>query len=292
MDTFMDSSWYFLRFCSDHFGGASARDNPFLTGGQALEGRLPQEIAADIAKWMPIDTYIGGIEHAIMHLLYARFISLFLHSLSGADEDGAARDGSFTGEPFMGLITQGLVEGITHKCPSSGRYLRPEEITCAVNSEEGEDYTSRRKVPPAAPSSKMIVRASGLATVTSWEKMSKSKHNGVDPLSLVQAHGADALRLCVLFKAPPEVPLQWTDRDISGSTRWLVRLLNLASAVAVRRTELAPLNGAVNCGGEAMMVRTPIRRTALSKTVDEAIARASGPPSLQILLYLSTMAPC
>ncbi len=258
MDTFMDSSWYFLRFCSDHFGSTSAK------------GRLPQAITADISKWMPIDTYIGGIEHAIMHLLYARFISLFLHDQSGAG------GGSYTGEPFMGLITQGLVEGITHKCPTSGRYLRPEEIACAT-----EDQAASGTALPAAPGSRMIVRASGLATVASWEKMSKSKYNGVDPLSLVQAHGADALRLCVLFKAPPEVPLQWSDRDISGSTRWLVRLFNLASAVAARRTEPVPLGGAVECGEEAMVSAPPIRRTALSRAVDEAIAKASGPPSLQ-----------
>lgn len=187
MDTFMDSSWYFFRFSDPH--------NQMLPAA-------PQAIR----KWLPVDVYVGGIEHAIMHLLYARFMARFM-----ASEMGVAN----VCEPFEALITQGLVEGRTVRCPLTGRYLRPEEYVL-----DAQD-----------PTKATLVSAPETLAEVSWEKMSKSKYNGVDPLDLVRHFGADTLRLCVLFKAPPEVPLRWNTRDISGPQRWLVRLLNLAERI-------------------------------------------------------------
>jgi leucyl-tRNA synthetase len=183
MDTFMDSSWYFIRY----------------TDAQNKNAIASQEA---IKKWLPIDVYVGGVEHAILHLLYARFMNRFV-----MEELGVA-----ISEPFAGLITQGLVEGLTHKCPTTNRYLKPSEII-----QQGKE---------------MVVRTTGEPTATNWEKMSKSKHNGVDPVDLVAIYGADTLRLCVLFKAPPEVPLRWNIREIAGPQRWIIRLLNLAERVA------------------------------------------------------------
>lgn len=197
MDTFMDSSWYFFRFADPH------------------NQTLPAAPEA-IQSWLPVDAYVGGIEHAIMHLLYARFISIFL-----TDELGLQGQG----EPFDALITQGLVEGLTYRCPSTGRYLCPGEYT----------------VDPRDPTKAiMMVDASEVQAQVSWEKMSKSKYNGVDPLDLVQIYGADTLRLCVLFKAPPEVPLGWNTRDIAGPQRWLVRLLNLAERIRDQAAASSP----------------------------------------------------
>lgn len=194
MDTFMDSSWYFARYA-----------DPQCT-------TLPARASAVMAD-LPVDVYIGGIEHAILHLLYARFINRFL--MSQLEVGGRE-------EPFRQLITQGLVEGLTFKCPDTGRFLRPEEYT--LQGPEGATA---------------IVHATQASIKGVWDKMSKSKHNGVDPLDLLSTVGADTLRLCMLFKAPPEVPLRWNTRDIAGPQRWLVRLLNLAERIMERIGEAA-----------------------------------------------------
>lgn len=208
MDTFMDSSWYFLR-----------NTDP-LNKDQIADPKV-------IAERLPVSVYIGGIEHAILHLMYARFIHRFILQELGLPPT----------EPFAALITQGLVEGKTYKCPSTGRYLKPDEIT--------HDMT------PV------------------WEKMSKSKHNGLDPVDLVGSFGADVLRLCVLFKAPPEVPLRWNTDEIAGPLRWLVRILNLASRIKndfivninddVDSKESSLLDEAVNkCIGDMEFAYDPI----------------------------------
>lgn len=194
MDTFMDSSWYFARYA-----------DPQCT-------TLPARASAVMAD-LPVDVYIGGIEHAILHLLYARFINRFLMSQLGV----GGRE-----EPFRQLITQGLVEGLTFKCPDTGRFLLPEEYTL-----QGPDGATA------------IVHATQSTIKGVWDKMSKSKHNGVDPLDLLSTVGADTLRLSMLFKAPPEVPLRWNTRDIAGPQRWLVRLLNLAERIMERIGEAA-----------------------------------------------------
>lgn len=209
MDTFMDSSWYYWRYCA-----------PRAPLDDLATVRMAQEM-------LPVDVYVGGIEHAILHLLYARFIHKFLSERLGvgrrkgeerlldlgSSSSSSSCSSSFD-EPFAQLITQGLVEGLTYQCPRTKRYLRPEEVS-------SDPQTGR-----------VLIRATGEEPITSWTKMSKSKYNGVDPTALVSIHGADVLRLCILFKAPPEITLKWSTRDIAGPQRWLVRLLNLAERIA------------------------------------------------------------
>lgn len=177
MDTFVDSSWYFLRFL-DPKNPAAPFNPEILT---ARPGRLPV-----------VDWYIGGIEHAILHLLYARFVTKVFGELVGAGRQV---------EPFRRLLTQGLVQGKTRRCAATGKYLRPTERVG-----QDHDETSVR---------------------VSWEKMSKSKFNGVEPGALVNEYGADTVRLAVLFKAPPAVALDWDEKDLIGMERFLLRLLKL-----------------------------------------------------------------
>ena len=172
MDTFVDSSWYFLRFLDPH-NSTAPFDPEILRTGRPV-----------------VDWYIGGIEHAVLHLLYARFITKVFGELTGTGRQV---------EPFRRLLTQGLVQGRTRKCAVTGRYLRPTEQTAA---------------------------AANANVMVSWEKMSKSKFNGVEPGALVKEYGSDTVRLAVLFKAPPAVPLFWDEKDLIGSERFLSRLIN------------------------------------------------------------------
>jgi leucyl-tRNA synthetase len=148
MDTFMDSSWYFLRFCDPQ------------------NSEQPFDIDK-FKKWLPVDIYVGGMEHAIMHLLYARFIHKALCDINGINEPEKR-------EPFKELIVQGLVKGKTFK-DGSGRYFSSEQPGCTVT----------------------------------YEKMSKSKGNGVLPEDISKVYGVDALRSAILFGAPPESDLNF-----------------------------------------------------------------------------------
>ncbi|KAF2811815.1 leucyl-tRNA synthetase, partial [Mytilinidion resinicola] len=189
MDTFMDSSWYFMRFLD------------------------PSNTAAPISPknadlGMPVDVYVGGVEHAILHLLYARFISKFLATTPLWPSGGGPENRA---EPFKQLITQGMVHGKTYSDPANGRFLRPDEV----------DLTD-------AVSPKII--SSGLEPVVSYEKMSKSKYNGVDPGATIATYGADATRAHMLFQAPVSEVLEWNEGSISGIQRWFARLWRLSSA--------------------------------------------------------------
>ncbi|CBX96909.1 hypothetical protein LEMA_P100400.1 [Plenodomus lingam JN3] len=152
MDTFMDSSWYFFRFLDPK------NQEALVDPDKANAG-------------MPVDLYVGGVEHAILHLLYARFISKFLATTSTWPQGKMVN-----GEPFLRLITQGMVHGETYTDPATGRFLRPDEV----------DLTNR---------SKPVIRATGLTPNKSYEKMSKSKYNGVDPGVTIAKYGADATPL-------------------------------------------------------------------------------------------------
>ena len=186
MDTFMDSSWYFFRFLDPK------NETALLDPQKANEG-------------MPVDLYVGGVEHAILHLLYARFISKFLASTSTWPEGHLVN-----GEPFKQLITQGMVHGKTFTNPENGRILRPDEL----------DLTNQNTP---------IIKASGLNPTTSYEKMSKSKHNGVDPGLTIAKYGADATRAHMLFQAPVGDVLEWDESKITGVQRWLRKVVRLAS---------------------------------------------------------------
>ncbi|MBF0463003.1 MAG: leucine--tRNA ligase [Magnetococcales bacterium] len=182
MDTFTESSWYFLRYCCPDFPGPLDPER--------------------VNHWMPVDQYVGGIEHAVLHLLYARFFHKALRDC-----------GLVTcAEPFTRLLTQGMVRKDTMRCPEHGwRY--PEEVT---QQADGLHCTAC-----AAP-----------VVVGRNEKMSKSKHNVVDPNDIIQGYGADTARLFMLFAAPPEQDLEWNDHGIDGAWRFLNRLWRLVQEVA------------------------------------------------------------
>ncbi|KAH8888740.1 leucyl-tRNA synthetase [Thozetella sp. PMI_491] len=190
MDTFVDSSWYYMRFIDPHNAHA-----PFS----------PQAEAS-----LPVDIYIGGIEHAILHLLYARFIYKFLMTSRLASQQG--EESTTTHEPFKRLITQGMVHGKTYSDPQSGCFLKPDEV----------DLSNL-----ASPK----VSATGETANVSFEKMSKSKYNGVDPTESILQHGADAIRAHMLFQAPVPDILNWDSEKITGVTRWLSRVHELVLKV-------------------------------------------------------------
>lgn len=183
MDTFMDSSWYFFRFVDPN--------NPSQPFSKEKANQL-----------MPVDYYVGGVEHAILHLLYARFMTKFLTDSGLWDAHGPA-------EPFGKLITQGMVHGKTYSDPSNGRFLRPEEV----------DLSN-----PQAPK----IQATGVRPNVSFEKMSKSKYNGVDPAGCISKYGADATRAHMLFQAPESEVLEWDEERIVGITRWLAKTWRVA----------------------------------------------------------------
>jgi len=173
-DTFFESSWYFARFCS-----------PDAAGG--LDKRA-------VDYWLPVDQYIGGIEHAILHLLYSRFFTRALQ-----------RCGYLSlSEPFDGLMTQGMVCHETYR-DADGAWLSPDEVT------RGGDG------PPIGPDGRAV-------TAGRSEKMSKSKKNVVDPEGIIEAFGADTARLFMLSDSPPERDLEWTDAGIEGAWRYINRL--------------------------------------------------------------------
>jgi leucyl-tRNA synthetase len=180
LDTFVDSSWYFIRFASQ------PADAPFDR--------------ATAERWLPVDQYIGGVEHAILHLLYARFWTRALRRIGRLDVE----------EPFNGLFTQGMVTHETYRAPD-GRWLSPEEV----------DHRGGR----------LVVAATGEpAERGRIEKMSKSKRNTVDPDPIVDQYGADALRWFMLSDSPPERDLPWSEAGIEGSWRFVQRLWRLAAA--------------------------------------------------------------
>ncbi len=175
MDTFVDSSWYFLRFASPR-----AQDGPVNPG--------------QVNYWMPVDQYIGGIEHAVLHLLYARFFTKVVRDLGLVSAD----------EPFARLLTQGMVCKETSRCSEHGFRL-PEEV--------GADRRCRECGRPVE--------------IGRIEKMSKSKKNIIDPDDLLTKYGADTARLFCLFAAPPEKDLEWSDQGVEGSSRFLNRVVRL-----------------------------------------------------------------
>jgi leucyl-tRNA synthetase len=199
MDTFMDSSWYFFRFL-----------DPKNTS------QIVEPAKAD--QGMPVDLYVGGVEHAILHLLYARFISKFLASTPVWPAGHLVK-----GEPFKQLITQGMVHGKTFTDPENGRFLKPDEV----------DTTS------GTP----LIKATGQTPNVSFEKMSKSKYNGVDPGATIALYGADATRAHMLFQAPVTDVLEWDEKKITGVQRWLSRILRLSGAFWWPDQELALFRG-------------------------------------------------
>ncbi len=184
MDTFVDSSWYFMRF-------ASANNDQAMVDERAN-------------YWMPVDQYIGGIEHAILHLLYSRFWTRVMHDMGLISIK----------EPFQNLLTQGMVlNDIYSRKTGEGRiqYFNPAEV-------EVEFDVKGARVGARLKADNLPVEWEGMRT------MSKSKNNGVDPQKLVNEYGADSVRLFMMFKAPPEDTLEWSDEGVEGAARFMRRL--------------------------------------------------------------------
>ena len=184
LDTFVDSSWYFLRFCSP----------------KKAEYGFDYE---EMKYWMPVDQYIGGVEHAILHLLYSRF---FMQALSHNNNNFEVQ------EPFKGLFTQGMVCHETYK-DKDNNWLSPDEV----------DLQNGKKVLKNDPSQEVKVGPS--------ESMSKSKKNTVDPEKIINIYGADAARLFILSDSPPEKDIQWSDEGIASSYKFIQKLWNLNQKV-------------------------------------------------------------
>ncbi|MGE8351601.1 MAG: leucine--tRNA ligase [Pseudomonas protegens] len=191
MDTFVESSWYYARYASPHY-----------------EGGLVEKSAAD--HWLPVDQYIGGIEHAILHLLYARFFHKLMR------DEGLVS----SNEPFKNLLTQGMVIAETY-------YRR--EANGAYTWFNPADVELERDSKAKVISAKLI--SDGLPVeIGGTEKMAKSKNNGVDPQSMIDQFGADTCRLFMMFASPPDMSAEWSDSGVEGSHRFLKRVWRLAQA--------------------------------------------------------------
>ena len=193
-DTFFESSWYFARFCDPK--------NETLGFDKAAAN-----------QWLPVDQYIGGVEHAVLHLLYARFFTRALQTCGYLD----------VAEPFDGLFTQGMVGHETYKNPD-GSWLSPDQVT---QSESGDAIHIDDGTPV------LIGRS---------EKMSKSKKNTVDPAYIIGTYGADAARLFMLSDSPPERDMEWTDSGIEGAWRYLNRLWRMVAETPIDAGSLPALD--------------------------------------------------
>jgi leucyl-tRNA synthetase len=194
MDTFVDSSWYFMRYCDP--------------------GNSEKMVAEGADYWMPMDQYIGGIEHAILHLLYARFWTKVMRDLGLVKVD----------EPFTHLLTQGMVLNhiYSRRTAKGGKdYFWPHDVEHVLD--EGGKIVGAKLKNPATSGDGLLP----VGTPIDYEgvgTMSKSKNNGVDPQDLIEKYGADTARLYTMFTAPPEATLEWNDAAVEGSYRFLRRV--------------------------------------------------------------------
>jgi leucyl-tRNA synthetase len=197
MDTFIDSSWYFLRY---------------------PDAKNEQQVfdPAKTNDWMPVDQYVGGIEHAILHLLYSRFFTKVLRDCGLLNFD----------EPFQRLLTQGMVQATTYKNPATDKYI------------------PAAQVDPADPKDP----ETGEPLQVFYEKMSKSKYNGIDPEEVLAKYGADTARMFILFKAPPEKDLEWDDADVEGQFRFLNRVWRLVAEFVAHPSSPPEKGGEMNKG--------------------------------------------
>jgi leucyl-tRNA synthetase len=216
MDTFVESSWYFDRFCSAHHDVKPGLDR------------------AKLDYWMPVDQYIGGIEHAILHLLYARFYTKMLRDFGVLGVD----------EPFKNLLTQGMVCKETMRCPEHG-HLFPEEVR------EGKCIQCGREI-----------------VIGKTEKMSKSLKNVVDPDYLIKAYGADTARIFCLFASPPEKDLEWSDQGVDGSFRFLNRTWRIILDYLEDIREMAPFANGAALEGDLKILRRKTHQTIRKVTSD------------------------
>ena len=219
MDTFVESSWYFDRFaCPDYHKGPLDRKR--------------------VDYWMPVDQYIGGIEHAILHLLYSRFFTRVLKGMGFVSVE----------EPFSNLLTQGMVCKEVYECSRDG-YLFPDEV-----ERKGEIFHCRK--------------CGGQISVGRLEKMSKSKRNVVDPEYLIEKYGADTARMFCLFASPPEKDLDWSDQGVDGSSRFLSRVWRLFYDHYHHLKERKVLPFGMALEGSPKLLRQKIHKTIKKVTED------------------------
>lgn len=181
LDTFFESSWYFMRYCTPN-------------ANQPIDNKI-------VENWLPVDQYIGGIEHAVLHLLYARFFTKAMRDCGYANID----------EPFKNLMTQGMVCHSTYK-DNQGNWLYPYEV-----EKSGSEYIK--------------ISDGSKVTVGRQEKMSKSKRNTIDPQAIIEGYGADVARLFIMSDTPPEKDFDWSDDGLDGSWRYLNRLWRLGETL-------------------------------------------------------------
>jgi leucyl-tRNA synthetase len=216
MDTFVESSWYFDRYCCPDCDTKPGLDRKKLD------------------YWMPVDQYIGGIEHAILHLLYSRFYTKVLRDFGVIGVD----------EPFTNLLTQGMVCKETMKCKEHG-YLFPEQAA------DGKCHICDQQV-----------------IIGKTEKMSKSLKNVIDPDYLIQTYGADTARIFCLFAAPPEKDLEWSDQGVEGSFRFLSRLWRIVDEYLEDIKTVEPLSAGVVLEDELKALRRKTHQTIRKVTID------------------------
>ncbi|MEA1936124.1 MAG: leucine--tRNA ligase [Thermodesulfobacteriota bacterium] len=216
MDTFVESSWYFNRFCCADYSESPGLDRK------------------KVDYWMPVDQYIGGIEHAIMHLLYARFYTKMLRDFGILEVD----------EPFTNLLTQGMVCKETMRCKEHG-YLYPDEV------KDGKCTRCRYEV-----------------TTGKTEKMSKSLKNVVDPDYIIEEYGADTARLFCLFASPPEKDLEWSDQGVDGSFRFLSRAWRIVMDYLDDIKDVKPFDGKEELEGDLKNLRRKTHQTIKRVTND------------------------
>ncbi|MDP2716209.1 leucine--tRNA ligase [Rheinheimera sp.] len=244
-DTFMESSWYYARYCSpDH-------DKAMLDPAKAN-------------YWLPVDQYIGGIEHAILHLLYARFFHKLLRDVGLVSSD----------EPFKRLLCQGMVLAETFYRDSDNggkQWFSPADVT-VVRDEKGR-ITSALLNSDGQP-----VVASGMS------KMSKSKNNGIDPQKVIDLYGADTVRLFMMFTAPPEQTLEWSDSAVEGAHRFIKRIYTLVSDFAgsgnVGQLDISALNN------EQKTLRRELHKT-IAKVSDDIGRRYTFNTAIAAIMELS-----
>jgi leucyl-tRNA synthetase len=250
MDTFVDSSWYFFRY-------ASAGNDTAMVDARAR-------------YWMPVDQYIGGIEHAILHLLYSRFWTRVMRDL----------DLTSVEEPFANLLTQGMVlNEIFFRKPAAGRivYYNPADVDVQVDDKGARSGAVLR-------SDGEPVESGGIGT------MSKSKGNGVDPQSLVEQYGADTARLFMMFAAPPEQSLEWSDEGVEGSFRFMKRLWKAVhqhtSFGSTARLDKAALTEA------QLDMRRQVHETLVKVTTDIGRRRTFNTAIAAVMELMNALARC
>jgi leucyl-tRNA synthetase len=222
MDTFVDSSWYFERF-TDPWIATAPTDRPMVDA------------------WMPVDQYIGGIEHAILHLLYSRFFTRAMRETGHIGHD----------EPFAGLFTQGMVVHETYR-RANGEWAAPAEV----------------KVETLGDARRAVLAATGEAVeIGPIEKMSKSKRNTVDPDDIIETYGADVARWFMLSDSPPERDVNWTEKGVQGAWRFAQRLWRLIGEAA-ELAQTAPAERPAGFSDEALALRKAAHR-ALSRVTDD-----------------------